>query len=871
MAESASGLMTEVATLTHATTQLLNSVNVRKVTLDEKVDAAAASAQASAQSASASSDSATLAATALDETEAARDTTLTYRDQAVAVVTSNDGSFDAAPGKVPVAGQDGKIDYDYLPLASQNAVVAEALLHATHENLLDFLNERERDGQLDATASDVAALKTQLNGEVQRLDQKINAIEPGMPPAYKGLVDQDFLVDGFESAYTAELLRGMGGSGLFNVRNYANDDGASALHRPFAVSYSAHSQHNHPNYYRMIGLGELTALVNGYYVRMTHNDPILADQDNRYLDAPPVPASVLAKPTGVALNTDGSVAVDTAGDTQARYMRNLFTDHLEDTRLDLLYAEVWLEKLPISGDLNTQIQSFRHRENANRLQDLLTFAQRLNFSGAKDLGENGSFRCGLISYISEEGVPEYAYVNYRVRATPVGKLANRVTKTGYAVGDETPAISFGVVAAGFGGTHGHALDVPLTAAEMNTLIAGGALYVETGYGKAEASSAAENHTHLQKLTWSANTIVAQDLGARAIGITTSTFLAVGGATPTVTSYRKLDGTYGGPVVWDTSASPHTHPIDVQFIQDRFPFDLAKAVSHTLDTSNRFKLVKDLEALARLRESNAAATWTSLATSGLARFTLEQADLDAMCTQVWGLDGEGAFIAESINSYGTNFTTYNVVGNAQANLARYNRTYRIGSADAAGRTVAKRGFNDPTLYVARTTKANVVEGYSYMIPLELIVRTPLEIWNPWGLITIDGNGSEGTGAGTQASPWNAAYTRLWWNLMPPNFFSAGVSDPSDTVRGGVWIKATDGKAYPADNSGIYITRGNAANYRNDAGATVSTTFRQRYPIAPLWHEFGYANVQLNNLKNTLRGLLKGLAGGTVSATDIDNLL
>ena len=32
MAESASGLMTEVAALTHATTQLLNTVNVRKAT-----------------------------------------------------------------------------------------------------------------------------------------------------------------------------------------------------------------------------------------------------------------------------------------------------------------------------------------------------------------------------------------------------------------------------------------------------------------------------------------------------------------------------------------------------------------------------------------------------------------------------------------------------------------------------------------------------------------------------------------------------------------------------------------------------------------------------------------------------------------------
>ena len=128
MPESASGLMTEVAALTHATTQLLNTVNVRKATLDASVDAASDSASSAANSAQSASQSAASAATTLDETEAARDTTQTYRDQAVAVVTSNDGSFDSAPGKVPVAGLDGKIDYDYLPLASQNAIVAEALI-----------------------------------------------------------------------------------------------------------------------------------------------------------------------------------------------------------------------------------------------------------------------------------------------------------------------------------------------------------------------------------------------------------------------------------------------------------------------------------------------------------------------------------------------------------------------------------------------------------------------------------------------------------------------------------------------------------------------------------------------------------------------
>jgi len=872
MAESASGLMTEVAALTHATTQLLNTVNVRKSTLDASVDAAAGSASSAANSAQAASQSATNAAATLDETEAARDTALTYRDQAVAVVTSNDGSFEAAPGKVPVAGLDGKVDFDYLPLAQQNAVLAEAIVSATHENLRDFFDDREVKSQVQTNTSNLAGLTTRVATEVARLDQKIDTLEPGIPPAYQGLIEQDFLIDGFESAYTAEILRGMGGSGLYSTRNYSVDDGNQALHRPFTVTSTAQFQHNHPNYYRMVGLGELCAIVNGYYVRTTHNDPTLIDQDDRILSAPPVPASVLAKPTGVSLNANGTVSIDTANDTQARYMRNLFTQHLEDTRLDLLYMEVWLEKLPAGGDLNTLISSFRHKENANRLRDLLNFAQKLNYSGAKDLPENGSFRCGVISLVNADGTPEYAYLNYRLRARAVGKLSHRVPKTSYSTGDQTPQISFTVVSAAVGGTHGHALDVPLTPVEMNSLIGGATLYIESSYNYSPASSPAENHSHLYALNWNGATLIATNLGARRPDDPTNQFLAVSG-TPSIASYRKADGNMAGPVVWSTAAVPHQHPMDVQTVQDRFPFDLYKAINHVIDNGNRFKLIKDVEALNRLREGGMpTAGWQQLAESGLARFTLDQDSMDAICAQVWGLDGEGAFIPEVIDSYGTNFTTYNVVGDAQANLAKYNRTYKIGSNDAAGRTTARRGFNDPTLYVAKTTLSSVVEGYSFMIPLELIVRTPLEVWNPWGLNLIDGNpASGGSGAGTPASPWNAAYTQLWYNLLPPNFFSAGASDPADTTTGGVWILAANGSAYPADNSGIFITIGGAADYRNPAGNTISTVFRQRYAIAPVWHEFTYANVQLNNFKNSVRVLLKGIVSGSVSTADIDHIL
>ena len=108
-------------------------------------------------------------------------------------------------------------------------------------------------------------------------------------------------------------------------------------------------------------------------------------------------------------------------------------------------------------------------------------------------------------------------------------------------------------------------------------------------------------------------------------------------------------------------------------------------------------------------------------------------------------------------------------------------------------------------------------------------------------------------------------------MPPKFFSAGVSDPADTTSGGVWIKAQDGNAYPADNSGITITRGNAADYRDANNTLLSNTFRFRYAIAPAWHEFTCANIQLNNFKNTLKEVLKDVVAGTATDGEIDKLL
>lgn len=98
----------EVASLTSATTALLDAVNVRKATLDQKVTDATAQADAAAASVI---DAAAHSAAAADQAGtavAARIAAEAARDAAVAAVST--ASLAPAPGLIPLAGADGKID-----------------------------------------------------------------------------------------------------------------------------------------------------------------------------------------------------------------------------------------------------------------------------------------------------------------------------------------------------------------------------------------------------------------------------------------------------------------------------------------------------------------------------------------------------------------------------------------------------------------------------------------------------------------------------------------------------------------------------------------------------------------------------------------
>ncbi len=116
---------TEIAGLTQATTDLLDAVNVRKATLDEKVSNADAFAQASltsannaAASATAANTSKTAAETARTGAETARNAAVTAQNNAVAVVTGGTATLAPEAGKIPLADAMGKINALWVALTA---------------------------------------------------------------------------------------------------------------------------------------------------------------------------------------------------------------------------------------------------------------------------------------------------------------------------------------------------------------------------------------------------------------------------------------------------------------------------------------------------------------------------------------------------------------------------------------------------------------------------------------------------------------------------------------------------------------------------------------------------------------------------------
>lgn len=751
-----------------------------------------------------------LTTTASEDAELAKtaiDNQVVRAEEAAGLAEKISATFDSSTvpgvGKVPIARGDKQISEDWLN---------NELAYSTF--VIEFAN-----ATLDrfSKGKQIAVLSDEINSLTQRLDNTLSQLDN-----LGGNGNQDLPADSFDGIHAAnsshslpvfnmvergwlsnasyqegmaELIRMQGASGIAGTRQYTGG-GFELGERVTDVSYAALNIHNHPNYQSQPGMAEVSACINGYYFRTRHNDyrnmyPVQGNYLAReYLNAPSIPASVLAMPTGV--NEEASL--DFTPGTQAEYFKNIKSDNKQDCIWHLSYLECWIETLQ-ADNFDDPADSFRHANDGDSLKKIFDKGRYLNASGHKNRLENIPYQPMRVSYVDEFGVPQFGVLKYRINTYPVATLEDRggVASPRFIVGNSA--------------SHYHELATTLTAQQMSDLQTGAISELVL------VTSTVFSHQHDIKVTWNGTRFNALDLHPA-----------------------------------------HQHPVTViQPTNGKLPFDKAKAIVGTIDNTNRFRLVRDL------RSRSKHDSWQSLIDSRMARF--ECADLESLCEKLPGMQGEGAFLTEEYNQYGLNDTLQNNNGEL-LNAAYYNRSYKFNRNDASGRVNANRGYNDPTLFVAKNTHTKVLGGFSWMIPLELLLRTPREHWNPYQLPEGDHaalRSEDAAGKGTSsASPFSGTHIKHFFYGTPKSLFADIVSptDAADTTDS-AWVADSNGTARLVNGNGIRV---------HDIDG-----MRQRYPVYPVHFDYSAEATQRHWLKDSIKDLFKKAASGTLTINDVDDIL
>lgn len=722
---------------------------------------------------------------------------------AAAKITSNyQASLEPESGMTPIARTSGQIDEGWLNLDHTLTRIATAI---TRQQTASFLSERQQ-SQLSEQFDNLQRQIKTLHGHLQSGFCDNHTIDEALFTGVRAksgehalpifnMTERGWLADASYQEGIAEMTRMMGGSGIIGTRQYQADKGFQLGHRVVDASYACLNIHNHPNYKAMAGMAEIAACVNGYYFRTRHNDyKLMHSVPGTYLqrahsESPQMPESVKLLPTGC--NSNGRIDFN---NTQAQYMRDVKTSNPQDCIWELSYLECWIETL--QDDLNDPTDSFRHSNDGQKLKEIFEKGRYLNLSGHKNRSENLPYQPMKVTFVDENGVPNFGLLQFRISSKAVATFSPRSNTS-------VPRFIVGNAA-----SHYHTLSTELSESQVNDLKSGALDSVIL------STSSDFNHSHEVKVTWTGQAFSALDLNSR-----------------------------------------HQHPIQVIYGDDtQLPYDENKAVAGVIDHSNQFKMIRDLRSLAKYNNDP-----SRLARSRMARF--EVPDLERMCEKIAGLEGDGTYLSEEYEQYGLRDELQNWQ-NQPLNAAYYNRRYRFNRDDASGRVSAHRGFSDPTLFVAKTRHKEVVGGFSWMIPLELLLRTPRESWNPYDCPL--GNYSElkqqetGGKGKASATPYSGIHEQHFYYGTPKALFTGQITqtDPADTSNT-AWVQDKEGIAR--------LLYGNGLRVHDYDGV------RQRFPIYALYQDYSHDSNQRHWLRENIKDLLKKSVNGQLTITDIDELL
>ena len=289
--------------------------------------------------------------------------------------------------------------------------------------------------------------------------------------------------------------------------------------------------------------------------------------------------------------------------------------------------------------------------------------------------------------------------------------------------------------------------------------------------------------------------------------------------------------------------------------------------------DRFRVIDEVHA--RMRKK---LTLEDFEKTRAARFQLNPADsntfkegfdnyelLDELMEEVPGMNNYPADLTDE--AFGVETYHYNK-GNQRLNSGYYHRSYQAKVADAMGTTTRRRGYNDPTVFMAMTnnsevsgmtvdecageaTPCNRHQKWTYAIPLEIIYLTPLHAWNPYNILykgdkksteglTVVGSNNERNGGFDTSTAFDGTNSNNFYRTPAEFYLDGSVSpDPADTASDSVGVLDQDGNVREVSPSGVRVLTPDIP------GVGV---VRTRWPIYPVHGEGSSVWKTLNALKD-----------------------
>jgi hypothetical protein len=541
------------------------------------------------------------------------------------------------------------------------------------------------------------------------------------------------LTDASTLEYTAEILRTMGQSGIVNVRQY-NTMSTYPWGRVSDSNYGACNIHNHPNFRQLAGMAEISVCINGYYIRTRHNDYSLREQKNgtmvQSIASPTLPPKVQqamdeagTDPMSRYLASDTLMAQYIQSFQQKKAVNTDTSDWKNHFNVTLSYIECWIQPSKTFGD---QFDSERHRIDAAAIKQLFDKALLYNASGHKQRSENVSFQHTSIRNISiSDDEPQFSNITWRIRSWGCGSIDEFEQQYGHRLFDE---------AAG-----------------------PGLLHKRPDHATIERRGFKDEWGDIKESWW-------DDRAARFRMDDSSAYRYTASETvldQIMSTCPGLDGLDGAPI--------------------EESYELYLGGLNLSDVNSEFRAYE--------KYRNKTLTYVQdILTKKYPQLTIQTV------TQM--PETKTPSVIYIVIDASQKVTNVHVPLDAKF----YNRRFTMSGFDASGRDHATRGFNDPNLYVSLNTQNFCTPNefvqkdgsikqyrYSYAIPLELIITTPLESWNPLKIPskqTAILTAEAGSQVGPQTDPPRSGYNdSQFFHLTPSQFYDgesqAPFLDPADT--------------------------------------------------------------------------------------------